>query len=153
MNSNINFVQVLPDDPDLISLISKLDQYLYELYPADEVFGVDLNDPYAYDIHFVIAYLDETPVGCGAVRELDEQSAELKRFFVEPEYRNRGIAGLILNQLENEARHRQYKFIKLETGDPQNEAIRFYKKNGYYHIASFGEYTSCPSSVCFEKKL
>nr|WP_245742460.1 GNAT family N-acetyltransferase [Fontibacillus panacisegetis] len=87
------------------------------------------------------------------MRELDEQSAELKRFFVEPEYRNRGIAGLILNQLENEARHRKYNFIKLETGDRQNEAVSFYKKNGYYHIASFREYTSCPSSLCFEKKL
>ncbi|WP_219838429.1 GNAT family N-acetyltransferase [Paenibacillus sp. R14(2021)] len=140
-------------DPDLLGLIDKLDTYLYEIYPPEEVFVVDLDDPDLAAIHFVVAYADGSPVGCGAIKEIDEASTELKRFYVDPAYRNRGIAGRILRYLEGKAAEKQYTYIRLETGDPQFEAIQFYKKNGYYAIAPYGEYVDCPSSVCFEKKL
>jgi putative acetyltransferase len=149
----IELVNVSSDHPDLALLISKLDQYLYSLYPSDEVFLVDFNDPHVNEIHFVIAYLSGVPVGCGAIKKIDDECTELKRFFVEKEFRNRGIAGLILGQLESEARNNHYKYIKLETGDQQLEAIGFYKKSRYYQIEQFVEYIDCPSSVCFEKKL
>ncbi|QHT62590.1 GNAT family N-acetyltransferase [Paenibacillus lycopersici] len=140
-------------NPDLLQLIERLDAYLYDLYPPVEVFVVDLDDPGLSGIHFVVAYVDGKPAGCGAIKEIDETSTELKRFYVDPAYRNRGIAGRILRYLEEKARARRYAAIRLETGDPQVEAVAFYKKNGYAAIEPFGEYIACPSSVCFEKRL
>lgn len=150
---NLKLVQASSAHPDLKPLIANLDRYLYGLYPADEVFAVDLNGPDASSLHFIIAYLDSVPVGCGAIKTIDERSTELKRFYVEPAYRSNGIAGLILGDLEQEARNRQFQFIKLETGEPQVEAVRFYNKYGYYEIERFGEYVNCPSSLCLEKRL
>ncbi|NJJ41534.1 GNAT family N-acetyltransferase [Paenibacillus apii] len=150
---NIELVQVAPDNSDLAQLISQLDGYLFELYPPEEVYLVDFEDPYVNDIYFIVAYLDSRPVGCGAIKKLDEDHVELKRFFVEPEYRNKGIAGKIVQRLEEEAASLGYKGIKLETGDLQTEAVGFYKKNGYGEIERFGEYADCPSSLCFEKRI
>ncbi|MFD1773034.1 GNAT family N-acetyltransferase [Paenibacillus rhizophilus] len=149
----IELVQVAPENPDLALLISQLDRYLFELYPPEEVYLVDFEDPYVNDIYFIVAYLDSRPVGCGAIKKLDEDHVELKRFFVEPEFRGRGIARMIVQRLEEEAAHQGYQGIKLETGDQQTEAIGFYKKNGYGGIERFGEYADCPSSLCFEKKI
>ncbi|WP_052410283.1 GNAT family N-acetyltransferase [Paenibacillus durus] len=75
------------------------------------------------------------------------------RFFVEREFRNKGIARRIVQRLEEEAARQGYKGIKLETGDQQTEAIGFYKKNGYGEIERFREYADCPSSLCYEKRL
>ncbi|AHV98306.1 GNAT family N-acetyltransferase [Paenibacillus sabinae] len=150
---NIELVQVAPDNSDLAQLISQLDGYLFELYPPEEVYLVDFEDPYVNDIYFIVAYLDSRPVGCGAIKKLDEDHVELKRFFVEPECRNKGIAGKIVHRLEEEAASQGYKGIKLETGDLQTEAVGFYKKNGYGEIERFGEYADCPSSLCFEKRI
>ncbi|QHW33429.1 GNAT family N-acetyltransferase [Paenibacillus rhizovicinus] len=141
------------NNPDLLQLIARLDAYLYEIYPPEEVFVVDLDDPHLSDIHFVVAYVDGNPVGCGAIKEIDEASTELKRFYVEPAYRNQGIAGRLLRYLEEKARGLRYAEIRLETGIPQVEAVAFYKKNGYSSIEPYGEYIGCPSSLCFEKQL
>ncbi|BCG60162.1 GNAT family N-acetyltransferase [Paenibacillus sp. URB8-2] len=149
----IELVQVAPEHPDLAQLISQLDSYLFELYPPEEVYLVDFEDPYVNDIYFIVAYLDSRPVGCGAIKKLDNDHVELKRFFVEAEFRGRGIARMIVQRLEEEAAHQGYQGIKLETGDQQTEAIGFYKKNGYGEIERFGEYADCPSSLCFEKKI
>lgn len=136
--------------PDLKELITQLDDYLYRLYPAEEVSQVDLEKD---DIEFVVTYVQGVPVGCGAIKRLDQYTAELKRFFVLPNYRNQGIAAIMLQALEEKARKSNYTVIKLETGDPQFEAVQFYMKNGYCRIERYGEYIDCPSSVCFEKGL
>src|SRR5690606_37595491 len=99
------------------------------------------------------AYMNDTPVGCGAIRPINQVEIELKRFYVDLPFRRNGIAFHILTFLENKARELHYKTIRLETGDKQLEAIHFYKKNGYYEIEKFGEYINCASSVCFEKKI
>ncbi|GGH13054.1 GNAT family N-acetyltransferase [Paenibacillus segetis] len=140
-------------NPDLLHLITKLDQYLYEIYPADEVFGVDFSDPRIAEIIFVIAYDSDVPVGCGAIRRVDHDVVELKRFFVEVDYRKRGIAGKILRYLEERAINLNYGVIRLETGAPQSESIYFYKKHGYTEIERYGEYVACESSLCYEKQL
>ena len=72
---------------------------------------------------------------------------------MEPEARNRGIAGRMLRYLEDKAGFARLCAIRLETGVPQLEAVAFYKKNGYYAIEPYGEYIGCPSSLCFEKRL
>lgn len=150
---HIKLMDVQSDHPDLSILTERLDKYLYELYPPEEVFQVDYEDPSKDKIEIVIAYLQGKPVGCGAIKEIDDRAVELKRFFVLEDYRNQGIAGLILKTMESKARSKNYKVMRLETGDQQVEAIGFYSKYEFYEIDRFGEYADCPSSVCMEKTL
>jgi putative acetyltransferase len=142
-----------PNNEDLLALIAKLDEYLYSLYPSEEVFVVNLDGPKVSDVVFVIAYLEDVTVGCGAYRPLDERTCELKRIFVDPSYRNKGIASRILSFLEQEAVHAGFTSLLLETGPMQPESIELYKKLGFVEIERFGEYVDCPSSICMGKKL
>ncbi|KPV60592.1 GCN5 family acetyltransferase [Paenibacillus sp. A3] len=147
-------IQVVePNNEHLIALIAKLDDYLYSLYPADEVFGVDLEGATVNEMVFVLAYSNGVAAGCGAYRPLDVQAAELKRIFVDPSSRNKGIASSILSFLEQEAARAGFTSLLLETGPMQPESIALYKKFGFIDIDPFGEYADCPSSICMEKKL
>ena len=101
----------------------------------------------------VIARLDGAPVGCGALRAIDEETAEVKRMFVRPEARRRGIAARMLAELERVAREFGYRKIILETGVFQPEAIALYKKAGYEGTAPYGRYIGNPEAFCFTKIL
>src|SRR5262249_55727197 len=92
-------------------------------------------------------------VGCGAVRPLEPGVGEVKRMFVLPEARGRGIARQILRSLEAAAGSLGFRVLRLETGQRQPEAIRLYQTAGYAEIPRFGEYADDPFSVCFEKRL
>lgn len=149
----VKIVQVSHTDTDLHRLIQKLDEDLAQRYTAEEVFTVDFNDPGIEQIVFVVAYEQGEPVGCGAIKPLDEEYIELKRFYVSPEFRRNGIAAQVLNDLEARAKDMKYQYIRLEAGAPQPEALHFYKKHHYYEIDRYGEYVACDSSLCYEKKL
>ncbi|TVY07783.1 GNAT family N-acetyltransferase [Paenibacillus cremeus] len=144
---------VKPDNAALLQLIDQLDADLLDRYPAEEVHGVDFQDPQIHEILFIVAYVDGQAVGCGAIRPLDSESVELKRFFVAPDYRNQGIAAQMLHFLEQRAVERKYQFIRLETGTMQPEANQFYEKHGYDEIAQFGMYVGSEYSICYEKRL
>ncbi|WP_058303642.1 GNAT family N-acetyltransferase [Gorillibacterium timonense] len=153
MTEAIQWKQVSARDEDLHRLIAMLDHYLQQIYPPDEIFLLDFSDPHIEDVTFLVAYLEETPVGCGAFKPLDHESAEIKRVFVDPEYRNRGIASGLIGELEQSALQQGYKLMRLETGEPQLEAVRLYQKLGYAFIPRYGEYQCCESSICMEKQL
>jgi len=103
---------------------------------------------------FVVAYLDRVAVGCGAVRRLDEATAELKRMYVDPSVRGRGIGRALVEALEREARLLGVTRIVLETGTRLAPAIKLYAAMGYMRIPLFGEYLSSPdTSLCFGKSL
>ncbi|MFS1513771.1 GNAT family N-acetyltransferase [Chengkuizengella sp. SCS-71B] len=144
---------VEPNHPDLQLLISKLDSELSKKYPPEAIFTIDFDKPNISETIFSIAYYGQIPVGCGAIRPLEKNVIELKRFYVDSTYRNKGIASKILNFLEGKAKELQYEVIKLETGVKQVEAISLYKKHGYNEIEAFGEYIHSKSSLCFGKKL
>ena len=102
----------------------------------------------------MIAYLDDVAVGCGAVRRLDGTTAELKRMYVEPSVRGRGIGHALVKALEREARLLGVTNVVLETGTRLEPAIRLYEAMGYVRIPLFGEYLSSPNtSLCFGKPL
>ncbi|RKS08272.1 acetyltransferase (GNAT) family protein [Nocardiopsis sp. Huas11] len=111
--------------------------------------------PSAEDIDlFVVAREgDGTAVGCGGLRRLDDAIGEVKRMYVRPERRGSGVAPLILAALEDWAREQGWKALRLETGDRQPDAVRFYTRSGYAPIPSFGAYADEPSSLCFERVL
>jgi putative acetyltransferase len=101
----------------------------------------------------VVAYEGDVAIGCGAIRKFDDHSMEVKRMYVTPGNRQRGIASMILKELENWTTELGYSKCILETGKNQSEAIAFYTKNGYRRIPNFGAYKDVPNSVCFEKEL
>jgi GNAT superfamily N-acetyltransferase len=102
---------------------------------------------------FIVARLDGQPVGCGAIRRIDDEMVEVKRMYVAPAARRTGIARRILAELERLSIAFAYRAIRLETGVAQPEAIRLYESCGYRRIPAFGSYAGNPVSVCFEKIL
>jgi GNAT superfamily N-acetyltransferase len=103
--------------------------------------------------HVVLAYSENTPVGCGAMKAYDAVTMEIKRMFVPAEMRGKGIAVAVLTELENWSRELGYQKCILETGKQMPEAIALYKKCGYHIIPNYGQYVNVESSVCFEKRV
>lgn len=101
----------------------------------------------------LVAYENNQPVGCGAFKAFGESRVEIKRMFVLPNFRGRGVALRILQELETWARESGYTTAVLETGKKQPEAIRLYQKAGYQIIPNFGPYTNVENSVCMEKVM
>ena len=139
-------------DPDFQKLVKELDKDLAIRDGADHVFFAQFNKIDAIK-YVVVAYETEIPVGCGAVKEYEEDVMEIKRMFVIPEKRGKGIACSILGELESWARELKYRKCILETGEKQPEAINLYKKNNYTIIKNYGQYADVATSVCFEKHL
>ncbi len=102
---------------------------------------------------FRVAWLGDQAVGCGALRPLEGNTAEIKRMYVAPAGRRRGIARRILLELEGCAQEFGYRTIRLETGVRQPEAQALYEAMGYGRIPAFGTYAGNPTSVCFEKEV
>ncbi len=103
---------------------------------------------------FLIAFYENEPAGCGALRPLfKNEIAEIKRMFVKPGFRGKGIAREILKTLEMTAKEMEYRKIWLETGDRQPEALALYQKAGYSKIPNYGIYAENHHSHCFEKLL
>ena len=101
----------------------------------------------------VVALNDNLPVGCGAMKEYDKSTMEIKRMYVPIEMRGKGVAVAVLNDLESWAQELGYKKCILETGDKMLEAIGLYKKSGYKVIKNYGQYENVENSICFEKEL
>jgi GNAT superfamily N-acetyltransferase len=101
----------------------------------------------------VVAYENEIAVGCGAIKEYSEDTMEVKRMYVPPGKRGKGIASIVLTELEAWTQELNCKRCVLETGKRQPEAIALYTKNGYQIIPNFGQYANVENSVCFEKKF
>jgi GNAT superfamily N-acetyltransferase len=97
--------------------------------------------------------VDGAPLGCGAVRRLDQATAELKRMFVAPGIRGQGVGRALLRALEDEARGLGARRLVLETGIRQRAALALYRKTGFAVIPAFGEYVDSPTSVCMGKDL
>ncbi|MGN9777816.1 GNAT family N-acetyltransferase [Micromonospora sp. H33] len=104
---------------------------------------------------FVVALLDGRPVGCGGWRSHGEEgdTAELKRMYVAPEARGRGVARAVLAAVERSAREQGRKRIVLECGDKQPEAIALYTSSGYERIPNFGFYKDAPGCISFGRTL
>jgi putative acetyltransferase len=140
------------DHADFKTLVAELDNELWDRYP-------DLQDQYAPNNKVlnirtaVIAYDENKPVGIGCFRPVDTTTIEIKRMFVLPAYRGKGIAGSILKELETWARELSFTRTVLESGDRQPEALHLYEKSGYAVIENYGPYVNMESSICMGKQL
>jgi putative acetyltransferase len=102
---------------------------------------------------FLVVRDDGRAVACGGICRFDETRAELKRMYVVPEARGRGLGRSLLVELESEARRLGYTGIVLETGDRQVESLGLYGSAGYERIPCYPPYDSRALSLCFEKRL
>jgi GNAT superfamily N-acetyltransferase len=148
----INIIRTNSDNPDFIRLVKFLDDDLAIRDGDDHAFYSQFNK--ISNIRYVVLAFDSgIPVGCGAIKEYSPDTVEVKRMYVSPGSRNKGIATRMLTELETWAGEFSYKKIILETGKRQPEAIGLYKLNGYRLIPNFGQYAGVENSVCFEKIL
>jgi GNAT superfamily N-acetyltransferase len=135
---------------DLKELIMQLDKFLWSVYNK----GMEYYGLFNYvdeGHHAVVVYDDDKPVGCGCLRNVDSETAEVKRMFVLPSARKKGVASLVLRELEKWAKEMEYKKVILETGDRLTEAINLYQKHQYSITENYGPYIGKQESVCMKK--
>jgi GNAT superfamily N-acetyltransferase len=151
-------IKIAPEDPrsqvaqELLSAFVEDVRRRYQTPPTD----VGSFDPNLVSVPrsvFLVARRNNTAIGCGALVPMDDYYVEVKRMFVRPEERGRGVARMILDELERLAREFDYDAMRLETGIYQPESIALYGKGGFYRIPNFPPFTEDASAVCFEKRI
>ncbi|MET8529991.1 GNAT family N-acetyltransferase [Micromonospora sp. NPDC005172] len=105
------------------------------------------------DICYLAVVVNGRAVACGGLQSLDAVTGEVKRMYVRPAYRGRGIARQLLAALEECAFRQGHSVVRLETGTYLPAAIGLYTSCGYEPIPVYGEYVGNPYSVCFAKRL
>jgi len=146
----IEFRRTNSENIDFRNLVKELDKILAVLDGDDHAFFDQFNqlDTVKY---VIVVYLEEEAIGCGAIKEYSEGIGELKRIYVLPKFRSKGVATSILKELETWAKELNFEKIIMETGFRQVEAIQLYIKNGFHSIPNYGHYAEVENSFCFEK--
>jgi len=148
----LELIKTDSNNQDFIQLVKQLDSYL-EITDGDEHDFYNQFNSITNLKHVVVAYLNKTPVGCGAFKAIKTHTVEIKRMYTVKTARGKGIASAILEVLEDWAKNLEYTNCVLETGIRQVEAEQFYKKCNYQIIDNYGQYIGVKNSLCFEKKL
>ena len=148
----IKLIRTNSENPDFIKLVKFLDEDLAIKDGEAHFFYAQFNKINKI-MHVVLAYENKIPLGCGAIKEYDTNTMEVKRMYTSPDSRKKGIATKILTELEKWVFELSYGRCILETGKRQPEAIGLYKKSGYTQIPNYGQYSGVENSVCFEKEI
>jgi len=148
----IHIVRTNSNNPDFHALIRELDQDLYQKYGHSQSELKTLNHIEDLDT-VIVVYDDDKAIGCGCFKTYNFSSAEIKRIFLRPEYRGKGIAHSLVTELELWIKESGFQKAILETGIGQPEAIRLYTKMKYQQIPNYGAYIGRLSSVCMDKIL
>ncbi len=149
-------VQVGPGtlaEPQVQRLLVLSEEYSRSLYPPGSVHVLPIAELSKPNVYLRVARDGVTVLGCAALVVQDSESAEIKRMFVDPAVRRRGLGALLLGNLESIARERRVCTLLLETGVSQPEAIALYRKAGFFERGPFGTYQEDPLSVFMEKRL
>ena len=147
----ISIQKTTSENPDFKHLTRLFDEYLVDIDGDEKDFFAQFNQIY---LDYVIVYYEnEIAIGCGAFKEYEPKVAEIKRMFVLPEQRGKGIAVSILKELEIWAKASGYQYTMLETSVRLESAIALYKKSGYKVIPNYVQYIGVASSVCMKKNI
>jgi putative acetyltransferase len=143
--------------PEIVALLDALNRALDVGYSPDQKHALSVDQLFQPNIRFFVAHLDGAAVACGGIGFYDGY-AELKRMYAKPEVRGKGVAKAVLARLEAEARGAGLALVRIETGNLQHEAMRFYEREGYAKSSAFGPYAAMPAnaiatSVFYEKQL
>jgi putative acetyltransferase len=139
------------------TLISELDRTLAAEYSPEQRHGLALDAIFQPHIRFFLARLNGTAVGCGGVA-LFADFAEVKRMYIRKSARGRGVAQALLTRIETTAREAGLFLLRLETGERQPAALKFYARAGFQPCGAFADYAAMPpqataTSVFMEKRL
>lgn len=148
----LTFLRTNSTHQDFIFLVRQLDIELATIDGDEHSFYVQYNKIDKIN-HVIIAYENELPIACGAIKQFSENTMEVKRMYILAPYRGKGTASGVLIQLEKWVAEMNYSHCILETGIRQPDAIRLYGKNGYLPIPNYGQYAGVENSRCFEKAL
>jgi len=140
------------DDADFRALVALLDQELAVHNGDQNDFFVQFNQIDKIK-HALMALDNGRPVGIGAIREFSEDTTEVKRMYVVPELRCKGIAAEVLKGLEIWAAELGYRYTVLETATYLPAAVKLYERSGYERIPNYGQYVGVETSVCMRKDL
>lgn len=148
----MNITRTNSSNPDFIELCHKLDNDLDSRYSISQA---------EYDQHskigkletVIVCYINGGAVSCGCFKKVDKGTVEIKRMYVEPSYRRKGISSKLLLELEKWAKDLNFKLSLLKTGKGQPEAIELYKKAGYEVIENYGPYVDIENCVCMRKEI
>jgi GNAT superfamily N-acetyltransferase len=102
---------------------------------------------------FLVAEVDGVPAACGAWRALPSGAAEMKRVYVEPAFRRRGLARVVVAALEDGAALAGHRVLVLNTGRQQPEALALYAVLGYTPVPGYGVYACAADAVFLGKEL
>lgn len=155
-----------PRQPEVERLLDGSTAYAQSLYPPESNFLLDIATLERPEVTFYVARDGERAVGIAALvvepaaTDSDDRAdgpaparGELKRMFVDPSARGRGVAGALLTRIEVDAVSRGISEIVLETGDLHDAAQALYTRHGYREIPQFGQYVGEAHSVCFAKPI
>jgi ribosomal protein S18 acetylase RimI-like enzyme len=142
-----------PDTPDAAALVEELEEHLASLYPAESRHGYAVEKLIREGVAFFVVRDSGVAAGCGGVQLYGTEYGELKRMYVRPAFRGRGLGKMVLVRLEEYARGQGAGLLRLETGIHQKEAIGLYEGYGFERIGPFGEYREDPLSLFYEKRI
>jgi putative acetyltransferase len=150
-------IRIAPEDPrtgEIVAMIAELDRYLTGLYPAESNHLLALEALTAENVAFFVARRDGTAEACGALVRESPDWGEIKRIYVRPAARGLGLGRAVLAAIEAEGRKMGLRWLRLETGSRQPEALGLFERSGYGRCAAFGAYPlGDPWSIFMEKAL
>lgn len=148
----IRLVRTDSTHSDFVALVQQLDADLVQRDGEDHAYYHQFNTIDKLK-QVVVAYENNVAVGCGALKPFGTDAMEIKRMYVSPAHRGKGIAAAILTALEIWAAELGFTRCVMETGKKQPEAMALYQKSGYIVIPNYGQYEGIENSVCFEKEI
>lgn len=146
----ITLKRTTSDDSEFKKLSAIFDEYLIDIDGEERDFFAFYNNLHLD--YVLVVYENENAVGCGGFKKFDDHTAEIKRMFVHPDHRGKGIASLILKELEIWAHELHYNGFVLETSPKLEAAVALYQKTGYKIIPNFGQYIGVENSICMKKE-
>ena len=145
----ISLVRTDSNNEDFKNLTRLFDEFLIDIDGDEKDFFAQYNQIYLDNV--LVCYENEVALGCGAIKEYESNKGEIKRMFVLPEGRGKGIASKILAELEQWAKELDFVSIQLETSQKLESAIALYRKFGYEDIPNYGQYIGVETSMCMKK--
>ena len=141
------------DDPDVARMVEHVQAEYVRRYGGPDGAAIDVAEFAPPDGVFLVGLLDGVPVATGGWRGLPDGRAEIKRMYVSPAVRRRGLSKRMLAELERTAAAAGIREVVLNTGPSQPEAVALYRQSGYLPVPGFGHYACHPKALFFGKTL
>lgn len=151
----MQLVSLDPNEPEVISLFEEIDRLMNSLYPIASDQSLNLEELNQPNVHAIGLKTDEGIIACGAIVKKFESNlyGEIKRVYVKPSYRGKGLSRRIMQNLMYWAGQAQIPLLRLETGSKQTESIHLYESLGFERSECFGRYRDNPLSVFMQLPL